>query len=780
MKILNDTPLTFASLRFRLRPPEDSLTLIVKGTFDLVPGAPARIADAPLPPDGDAFADPEAEGSLRYESDFVPFKPRADLLLAGAAHPPAGRPAEACRVSFQVGRVARALAILGDRRWVPGPEGLVGVTDPAPFRSMPLTWERSFGGPGFAANPLGRGADAVSRLARGEPCPLPNIEDPRALIAAPDDLRAPAGFAPLGRGWALRAGKLGTYDDRWLKQRWPWLPEDADLGFFNAAPPELQVEGYLRGDEPLLLESLHPERPRYEARLPGVRARCFLDERHPDASGGRRLREVPLRLDTLWVDPQAGRLVLVWRGVAAVRSPEHDEIDHALVALEPLADERGQPGAQPIAVYEERLSRARPGQEPAEIPPAPPANENEPTGDLDAELAAAMAEAREALRSLGLPPALLAELERERDPDALLQRLIAQMDVDPAEAARIEAEAKERTRKLLADHGHDPAMLDDDGDDGEPARPRLDREAVRARHARGEPLDGEDLSGLDLSGLNLIGARLRGALLAGTRLAGAKLAQADLSAATLAEADLTGAWLPDATLRDADLTAARLEGADLSRATLDGALLDGACLARARLGGASAARASLARADLRAADLEGARLPRANLSRASLDDACLRGADLAEATLEGAAGERVDLDGADLTRLRAAEGARLPGALLRRVLAEGSIWSGADLSGADLGLARLGRADLAGADLEGARLHGADLRCADLTRARLRRARLTRANLFRAVLERADLGACDLRGASLYEAELLDATTAGALLEGADLTLTKLAGRGAG
>ncbi len=69
--------------------------------------------------------------------------------------------------------------------------------------------------------------------------------------------------------------------------------------------------GYLRGDEAITAHHLHPVHAHFECALPGVRVRCFLDR--PD-DRRRQLFEVPLALDTCWVDMDALRLVLVWRG----------------------------------------------------------------------------------------------------------------------------------------------------------------------------------------------------------------------------------------------------------------------------------------------------------------------------------------------------------------------------------------------------------------------------------------------------------------------------------
>ena len=88
MELLNNTHFSFAPLPGRLNFPKYSLTLIVKGTFDLIPGGKVTEVEEQLYPTGDEFypEDEEMLGSPRYELDFACFKPRADLLLSGKCH----------------------------------------------------------------------------------------------------------------------------------------------------------------------------------------------------------------------------------------------------------------------------------------------------------------------------------------------------------------------------------------------------------------------------------------------------------------------------------------------------------------------------------------------------------------------------------------------------------------------------------------------------------------------------------------------------------------------
>jgi hypothetical protein len=228
------------------------------------------------------------------------------------------------------------------------------IAPPAPFTTMALSYSRAFGGAdpddGMSlcpTNPHGRGFARKAGAQRDRP--MPNLEDPRRPLANLAEPQAPAGFGPLGRTWQPRLALAGTYDERWQAERAPEPPEDFDFGFFNAAPPDQQVE-VLRGDETLWAENLHPELSRLTVRLPGVRIRGFF-EAAEDLADDKvvGLRELRLRLDTVWLDMEALRLVLVWRvGLYATHVAEEGVL---LIGAERITDE-----SKPVATYAEQLA----------------------------------------------------------------------------------------------------------------------------------------------------------------------------------------------------------------------------------------------------------------------------------------------------------------------------------------------------------------------------------------------------------------------------------------
>lgn len=351
--LFNDTPYEATVLPFSLAE-EPSYTAIVKATFRLVNGARAEPAEEQIPLVGaDILYSDLQEMAIRYESDFLPFKPRADALCVGKAYGPKGKVTTECLIRFSVGPVNKIIRVFGNRHWEKSFAGLSSrITKPKPFKSIDVSYENAYGGKdagdpegyiSYALNPIGKGYSKRGKGLKG--LVLPNLEDPRHPIKRWRDRAVPKSFGPVGRTWVPRIQKAGTYDTRWLEHRSPELPEDFDEAYYNCAPVDQQIEGYLQGDEEVRINNMHPEYPLFRCQLPGVRVRSFVDRKTAEES---RLEEIPMNLDTLWVDMEALIMVLVWRG----RIPEAglDSDSPVLIVEEPLEEEPRSPES-----YREKL-----------------------------------------------------------------------------------------------------------------------------------------------------------------------------------------------------------------------------------------------------------------------------------------------------------------------------------------------------------------------------------------------------------------------------------------
>jgi uncharacterized protein YjbI with pentapeptide repeats len=749
MDIVKDTVMEVGYLVWQVRPPRPSLTVVAKATFALVPGAPCTLAAEQQPVTGPVFHDDDPERGMRLDTDLAVWKTRGECFLAGTCHPPGGKPVPISAVSFQVGQVSKSLAVFGDRT----PSNLGGLSSPKPFTAMPLSYERSFGGPGVDANPLGSSA--------------PNIENPRELITSSRSRPKPAGAFPVPPDWKSRLKRAGTYDKKWLAQRWPYFPEDFDGSFFNAAPEDQWIEGFWKGDEELVLQNLHPRHPSLRTRLPALRARSFLLEK------GTGFREVPLRLDTITVDADAGLVFVLWRGMVEVKTEALEELDFLYLAHEPLAAPLSKEAHQ--ARFEQRLvEREKEDEdfEPEAPPPspvpvaaaAPPPEEPEPPLDPEVE-----AKLQEMIKASPLPDE-------------------ADAEDDPKKAPKL-AETAEALRKSFTAAGmeKDPAvqeMLAGLEAPEEPAPPEVASpivESPRERFLRSlkakKSVAGEDWTGADLSGLDLRGVDLTGAILPGCSLREARLDEAQLEGAVLAGAELTKASLRGACLDGADLTGVRATFAVFDEASLEGTTLSGGDFSEASFKKAKCAGAEFLEARLTKVDLREACLDEADLTGARLEEARLDGASLKDTELAGVDASRANFDGANLTQLRASQGVRMTQASFKRVQAANSRWGGAHLDEADFSFSELERADFSGASLVKARFSGCNVPYGRFASARMVGASMLKANLFEGLFEAADLSHADLRGANLFGAEFWKAETGSTRLEQAILTRTKLAGR---
>lgn len=779
MDVHNQTPFPLAPLPGRIGFPGHSLTLIIKGTFDLVADDVATVAEEQMLPTGDEpFPDDEdAIGGPWYESDFAYRKAKTDLMLVGHCHPPNGQPVTSCPARFTVGTHTRGLMVFGDRYWQPG---LLGgkMTDPTPFSKMALRAENAFGGPKFKANPVGKGMTAITTDDGAKLIPLPNIEDPSALIKSASARPGPAGFWPRHKQWSDRQSKLGTYKKDWLKTRWPWFPDDFDWTFFNAAHESLQVEAPLRGDERMLLENLHPERARFTCHLPGTRVRCFVLQKQHREDRPPAFVEVPLALDTLWLDIDHSKVVLVWRGHVPVANPDFDDVVDSFVIEESLTEPPESLDAcraQYFAMIAEEQAELNP---PAEKPPPFRAQRKE-EGDGDADEASAKPEVEKD--------------EEDKELDALelqMREVLIAAGHDPDDPPKPSRAEVARAKEILKEHGYDEEEVD--SVEVETAAVQWSRERVAEHHAAGESFHGEslrdlDLSNLDLTGIDLSKADLRGTNLSGTvltngkiteaQLAGADFSGAELSGVNAAETDFTESILGRAIFDGADLTGAHLAKIDLTGCSFQGAQLESTDLSGATLNECDATKAYFAGSDMTGCEAKNAVFMGADLSACTLVDADLSESDLSEATLADVIAPRLNLSKATVTGLRADGASDLSDAILSHARGEGPIWSNCDLSRARLDHVEMDDALFMGTTLDDASLRASSFKHACFAKASLQRSRLLSSNFFEASFERADMTDCDLSGSNCYAAEFLDAVLEGAGGEQVNVKMSKLANR---
>jgi uncharacterized protein YjbI with pentapeptide repeats len=773
-------------------------SFFVKAMYRLRPDdVPIPWLDGAVTGCGDVAPDGNPFHGISYASDWVPYKPFGEFMAVGTAYSPSRTGSVAYQVVMQVGSASKSLDVTGDRVWNTSFLGRHSPGPASPVKAVPLDYAHAWGGPKYPYNPVGRGFRTDA---------MPNLEVPGNHASKYTAEAQPAGFSPIPPSWPQRSSKLRGPDGQWRRHRWPWLPEQFDYTFFNAAPPDQWIDGFFRGYESLQFVNMHPEHAVYTTRLPGVRARCFVTKRQSDDDQQpASLCEVPLSLDTLWVDMDQEKLSLVWRGRTPVRSVKLRDVETLLVLLEPL-DEPDHPLAhyeamfaqeplvaavpptrarerpdfaamkadleakleevkKEIAEVEKLAQQAMNGPQMAKIKAAghvPP-----PPQEFEAAVAAAresgekqLARVREALQRN--PTATADQMEAAKKASALLSQGLADLLALPAQVAAKQAEFDAKIAAAFP-----PKRVID--------RTAFDGEAARRDGFAKAKLRGADFSGLDLSGVSFVGAFLREA-----RFANAKLCGADLSGANLCGADLSGT----------DLTAARLDHADMQKAVVAGAVwkqtsLTHAKLSRLDLTGADFSNATGQRPDFTEATLASATFCGANLPQAVFCRAVLSGADFTHTHLQGAdlsfaKAPGVRMADSDLSRLRAGHGADFSNADLRRIKADGSIWTGANLAKANFQQATLVRARFPEAHLSEVIFDRCDLAHGVFEDAQLNGAVLTNANLLRVAFDRADLTDASLDNANLYEAGFWDAVLQRTSWEGAEATESLLEQKGGG
>ncbi len=308
LQLDNQTPFAPSIAVFPDRNAIDTLYVVVKATVTLRPRIGLAPVQLPVAIADEYYEDP-VTSSLKTVSDMHIGKPGTDVLLIGHAWGLNGQATTQTDVTVSVAERRKTVRVMGDRTW--RSDGT--PTAPAAFQSMPLVWERAFGGVHktedkvFAEerNPIGCGFRGKRSTGEFEGQPVPNLEDPSAPMQSLGQTPAPACFAPVSPSWMPRRAYAGTYDASWQKNRAPYLPDDFDPRFLQCAVPELTFDRYLEGNEPVEIHGASNTGPIGFA-LPT--ARPIIEVKIAGAS-----QEPWANLETLLIEPDENRATLTWR-----------------------------------------------------------------------------------------------------------------------------------------------------------------------------------------------------------------------------------------------------------------------------------------------------------------------------------------------------------------------------------------------------------------------------------------------------------------------------------
>jgi len=291
------------------------LIVVAKATYRLPQGDEvAELAEEQVPlVKADEFTGEPGLSATLYESDFAHHKPMCDVLVVGSAHAP-GKGTRKLTVGLEVGPIRKRFEVLGDRVWSRRWFRTV-VSGPKPFKTIPLSYDRAYGGTDTGAkpdkvrtypeNPVGVGYYPLSRGKKLIGRPLPNTQEiGKGATRLKGKLR-PMSFGPMSRNFAARVPFAGTYDQRWLDERAPHLPRDFDYGYFQSAPADQQMPYPAGGEEVRLVNLTASGVMRF--RLPRRDLPILIVPHEGDAV------QLDPVVDTVVIEPDLGRMTSTWR-----------------------------------------------------------------------------------------------------------------------------------------------------------------------------------------------------------------------------------------------------------------------------------------------------------------------------------------------------------------------------------------------------------------------------------------------------------------------------------
>ncbi len=354
---------TTAQMSCQLPGGKPALAVLARRTYDVDDAG--RVTSAHEQPGLRAAPewDPDNPDLLLADHDLFTHKLRTDVIVQGHVYGDGQRPRLIASVG--VGPFRKRLQVFGERRCTLNRTGNILFSEPAAIERVPLRYTHAYGGrdavyeamygnpladhPEFRGmseseladaspylyprNPAGRGylmeasAEAVEALELPQLEGLDDILGPHRLAVGRADqwvrMPLPQGTDWVDYAWYPRIAFLGVvpacqrFDsppaEVTLGLAPPWLaagdgkvPPDGGFELSNGASLGLQLP-LLRGGEPVVLDHMHPRETSWRLTLPDP-PQLAIDGRKG------KLTPVEAVLHTLVIEPDRGRLTVVWRG----------------------------------------------------------------------------------------------------------------------------------------------------------------------------------------------------------------------------------------------------------------------------------------------------------------------------------------------------------------------------------------------------------------------------------------------------------------------------------
>ncbi len=297
--VVNLTPFSVSSFGVLDSHAQQFDVLVLSARFEAPPEGNTMLADLQSPVrEQDMYNGEPGLSSVRYEGESATEKQFVDVVINGRAYAPSGKSVKQVTVGLRIADINKQLLVVGDRF------RSKGLSSPMPFTSMPILYERAFGGTTsrgcYSWNPIGIGYKGARSKQPKIETELPNILHGGSNLKSQE----PAGFGVLARSWRSRICFAGTYDEVWQKEQYPLLPLDFDPRFYQIAPTDQQSK-IIHGGELVEIRNMTPE-GLWRFKLPHLDVPVrLLYPNYGDIAA--------LRLDTVMIEPAGYRVTMIAR-----------------------------------------------------------------------------------------------------------------------------------------------------------------------------------------------------------------------------------------------------------------------------------------------------------------------------------------------------------------------------------------------------------------------------------------------------------------------------------
>ncbi len=287
----------------------DTLYILAKASFVMSKGVILCDEQKSIT-EADEYHGEPSDSSLKFASEIHTGKGGTDIVMLGSAYSKDHQLVNHLDVNLKAGSLEKSIRVFGDRFWHNGI-----ISCPTPFRSMPLIYEKAYGGKDafdlsedpfrFDKNPIGLGFFTNDNAALINEIQLPNLEDPNHLISHYLDQPDPVNFSFCSPNWQPRMSFAGTYDEDWQNNKAPYLPEDFNNRFNQTAHNDLIYPSYLQGGETVEISNMHPLGT-INYTLPTIQV-------HANVSINNQNLNPKFHIESLVLDPNSLQLSITWR-----------------------------------------------------------------------------------------------------------------------------------------------------------------------------------------------------------------------------------------------------------------------------------------------------------------------------------------------------------------------------------------------------------------------------------------------------------------------------------